>query len=97
MDSAKAALRRVMKARIAALDAAYDKAAGEGIVRRLTAHPAWAGADSGFCYVGRRGEVDARTGLRAAVEERNGKLEDGYKKGVRRAKRWPYRCAWGRA
>lgn len=55
MDSAKAALRRVMKARIAALDAAYDKAAGEGIVRRLTAHPAWAAADSVFCYVGRRG------------------------------------------
>ena len=69
MDSAKAALRRVMKARIAALDAAYDKAAGEGIVRRLTAHPAWAAADSVFCYVGRRGEIDTRPLLRAALEE----------------------------
>ena len=68
MDSAKAALRRVMKARIAALDAAYDKAAGEGIVRRLTAHPAWAAADSVFCYVGRRGEIDTRPLLRAALE-----------------------------
>ena len=68
MDSAKAALRRVMKARIAALDAAYDKAAGEGIVRRLTAHPAWAAADSVCCYVGRRGEIDTRPLLRAALE-----------------------------
>ncbi|MFQ7002301.1 MAG: 5-formyltetrahydrofolate cyclo-ligase [Ruthenibacterium lactatiformans] len=67
MDSAKAALRRVMKARIAALDAAYDKAAGEGIVRRLTAHPAWAAADSVFCYVGRRGDRHAAL-LRAALE-----------------------------
>lgn len=58
-----------MKARIAALDAAYDKAAGEGIVRRLTAHPAWAAADSVFCYVGRRGEIDTRPLLRAALEE----------------------------
>ena len=57
-----------MKARIAALDAAYDKAAGEGIVRRLTAHPAWAAADSVFCYVGRRGEIDTRPLLRAALE-----------------------------
>ena len=68
MDSAKAALRRVMKARIAALDAAYDKAAGEDIARRLTAHPAWAAADSVFCYVGRRGEIDTRPLLRAALE-----------------------------
>ena len=59
----------MMKARIAALDAAYDKAAGEGIVRRLTAHPAWAAADSVFCYVGRRGEIDTRPLLRAALEE----------------------------
>ena len=72
-----------MKARIAALDAAYDKAAGEGIVRRLTAHPAWAAADSVFCYVGRRGEIDT-TGPSCAPR-------------WRRAKRWPYRCAWGRA
>ena len=68
MDSAKAALRRVMKARIAALDAAYDKAAGEGIVRRLTAHPAWAAAEAVVCYVGRRGEIDTRPLLRAALE-----------------------------
>ncbi len=59
----------MMKARIAALDAAYDKAAGEGIVRRLTAHPAWAAADSVFCYVGRRGKIDTRPLLRAALEE----------------------------
>ena len=58
----------MMKARIAALDAAYDKVAGEGIVRRLTAHPAWAAADSVFCYVGRRGEIDTRPLLRAALE-----------------------------
>ena len=57
-----------MKARIAALDAAYDKAAGEDIARRLTAHPAWAAADSVFCYVARRGEIDTRPLLRAALE-----------------------------
>ena len=31
-------------------------------------HPAWAAADSVFCYVGRRGEIDTRPLLRAALE-----------------------------
>lgn len=68
MDSAKAALRRALKQRISALDADYDAAAGARIVRQLLAHPAWAAADAVFCYVGRKGEIDTRPILRAALE-----------------------------
>lgn len=65
--SRKAALRRVLRARAAALDPAYRRESSEAVCRRLAELPAFAGAERVLAFYGTPRELDTTPFLRSVL------------------------------